>query len=102
MELLSRMAGFGAPRQPDISQPSLPPNTGGRDAPMGLRELVQAFAEDNGITFMPKPGRFWEGHQVRFVLLMPKECDHVGMLSHIPKYGLPNNHHPTPPPSFPI
>jgi len=33
-------------------------------ANLGLRELLQSFAEENGVMFMPKPGRMWGAHQV--------------------------------------
>eukprot|EP00951_Prasinocladus_malaysianus_P010761 scaffold79278_cov18-Prasinocladus_malaysianus.AAC.2 len=37
----------------------------GAGGPPGLKELLQTFAEENGMMFMPKPGRTWAGHQVR-------------------------------------
>ncbi len=64
--IVGAFPGFGAPAPLENAQSSMlhKPSSVGHDAPVGFRELLQAFAEDNGITFMPKPGRVWEGHQV--------------------------------------
>mmetsp|Transcript_33140 Transcript_33140/g.93819 ORF Transcript_33140/g.93819 Transcript_33140/m.93819 type:complete len:857 (+) Transcript_33140:229-2799(+) len=67
-----RMAGDTTPfvympaamEAPTGAQPAPAPFVPTSGTPLGLRELVQTYAEENGVTFMPKPGRFSMGHQV--------------------------------------
>jgi hypothetical protein len=48
---------------PPPLQPPLPPSSGA-SADLSLRDLVQRFAEEHSITFLPKFGRFHDGLQV--------------------------------------
>ena len=46
-------------------QPPLPPPSGSASSSdLTLRDLVQRFAEEHSVTFLPKIGRFHDGLQV--------------------------------------
>ena len=58
--------GVAQPPLPPEPQPPLPPPVSAAD--LTLRDLVQQFAEESGVTFVPRFGRTHDGLQVRMLM----------------------------------
>ena len=58
--------GVAQPPFPPEPQPPLPPPVSAAD--LTLRDLVQQFAEESGVTFVPRFGRTHDGLQVRMLM----------------------------------
>jgi hypothetical protein len=67
------------------AETSVPPRTGSRwaeEPDFTLRQLVEDFAAEHGVAFLPKPGRSERGLQVTS-LRRPWKCGHSKTTTHV-------------------